>query len=261
MAIMESTSSNMSSSSQAAPNTPGAPPTPQQDQPATPIHQYNMPGTPGQSTNIGTPNASHGKMVSMYSPHPGKGATQQPINQQGATSMGNINQYSGGVQQVNTSQQPSLQHGQIMSPQGQSSIRPSNAAPTRAIIAAKQAEQLAKAQASTGVRPNLPAGVVRHVKQNPMRPQLTISGGMQQVPWTNPGGGGHPGNTNIGMRPTAASNAAMQGSNANMGQQKSDRWTDMITKNPQLAAHVIKQTRQQHQRPQQVFIFSYFARM
>ena len=87
MAIMESTSSNMSSSSQAAPNTPGAPPTPQQDQPATPIHQYNMPGTSGQSANFRTPNVSPGKIVSMYSPHPGKGTTQQPSSQQEATSI------------------------------------------------------------------------------------------------------------------------------------------------------------------------------
>jgi len=263
MAIMENTSSNMSSS-QAGPNTPGAPATPQQDQPATPIaQQYNMPGTPGQSSNIGTPNTSHGKMVSsaMY---PGKGAAQQPINQQGTTSMGNMTQFStGGVPQVNTSQQAPLSHGQLMSPQGQTSIRPS--APQRAVIAAKQAEQLAKQQASTGsLRSNLQPGVVRHVKQNPMqRPGLPMGGGMQQNQWANPGGGDfvrHPSNPNMGITATVGNSAAMQGSSATISQQKNERWINMMTKNPQLAAHVIKQTRQQQRPPQVIITFLMFEK-
>ena len=249
MAIMENTSSSMS---QAGPNTPGAPPTPQQEQqPATPIAPYNMPGTPGQS-NMAASNTSHGKMGPsvMASPHPGKGGAQQPITQPGSSMA--LNQYqTGNVQQANTSQQASLQHGQLMNPQ--QSIRPSPP-PQRAIIAAKQAEQVARAQASTGVRSNLQSGYVNPVKQVPMqRPPTAMGSGMQQTQWQNPAVSDYvrqQGNPSIRMTGAAGGNAAMQGNAANMTQpQRNGRWIDMMTKNPQLAAHVIKQQRQQ-QRPQ-----------
>ena len=261
MAIMENTSSNMS---QQGPNTPGAPATPQ-DQPATPINAYTMgPGTPGSQSNIGTPNTSHGKLGQsvMASPHPGKGSGQQAMPQPSpAGSMGMVMPYQQGgmpTQQVNSSQpsQQSISHGQmpnIMSPQ-QNTIRPSPP-PPRALIAAKQAEQVARAQA--GTRANHASGFVRPVKQGSIqRPASAMGGNMGQTQWSNSPGGDmgfvrQPVKSNIGMA-APTTNATMQQGGANASNvnlsQRNERW---MLNNPRLAAQVIKQNRQQQQQQQQ----------
>ena len=182
------------------------------------------------------------------------------MNQQhNAGSMTLINQYSSSTvqSQISTSySQQNQQHNQVCMLRSQQSMRatpPYSSAPTRAIMAAKQAEQAARAQASTGVRPTMQSSFPRPVNQGTVQRQSGASGGnIAQSQWANTGGSGYmnflrqPGNSNMGV-PDAGSNVGMQhGSTSSALLRNNSTLADILTKNPKFTAHVIKHNRIQN---------------
>lgn len=264
MALMENASSSVT---QAAPSTPGAPATPQHEQPATPVSSYVVgPGTPGSQSSVGTPNASHGKMASsmMVSPPSGKGNQLAMNTSHNVGGMNLANQYSSSTVQTQASnsftQQQNQQHNQLSMMSPQQNVRPTPpypSPPARALMAAKQAEQVARAQASTGGRPTLQSGFPRPVNQGTVQRQPGVSGGIPpQAQWANPGAGNgeinymrQPGNPGLGA-PNSGSSVVMQHASNPGTAQNDTKLVNMLTRNPEFAAHVITQNRKQHQRPQ-----------
>uniref|UniRef100_H2YZW9 histone acetyltransferase n=1 Tax=Ciona savignyi TaxID=51511 RepID=H2YZW9_CIOSA len=180
------------------------PATPKQEQPATPMSNSMMgPGTPGsQHGGPSTPNTGMGMSKQMpahiMSPHGGKGMPQQSMSQQQIRPngpMGMMNQMQPGGLTSPMSMQHQMQmqqHGaqmSMISPSHQNvpttfqgNMRPQiyhgGGPPREAVIAAKQAEELARASAHSGPRPTVPVqgGFTRTVGQT-----------MTQRPMMNPG--------------------------------------------------------------------------
>ena len=255
---MENASSNIA---QGGPNTPGAPPTPQEQ-----TSYVGGPGTPGsQNSTLGSSNPSHGKMGPslIASPHPGKGASQSSLNQHHA-SMNVVTQYPAAPQVASQQTGQRVQSG-ILSPQ-QQAIRPTppyqSPPPTRAMMAAKQAEQVARAQAST-VRPPMQSSYPRPVNQGTIQQRPGLSAPVpQQTQWVNQAGDmSFRQGANAAMQMPTSNAMQQSGKPSNIsGNQDNNKLRDMLNKNPHLTAHVIKQTRQQQQqRPHsvQVCVFKF----
>uniref|UniRef100_H2YZX0 histone acetyltransferase n=1 Tax=Ciona savignyi TaxID=51511 RepID=H2YZX0_CIOSA len=289
MAIMTATSA-----SQSGPHTPGAdnnaaPATPKQEQPATPMSNSMMgPGTPGsQHGGPSTPNTGMGMSKQMpahiMSPHGGKGMPQQSMSQQQIRPngpMGMMNQMQPGGLTSPMSMQHQMQmqqHGaqmSMISPSHQNvpttfqgNMRPQiyhgGGPPREAVIAAKQAEELARASAHSGPRPTVPVqgGFTRTVGQT-MTQRPMMNPGTMPTQWANQAQA----NSNFGIRQTAMSNMANVNSSSqqqpmgithavnNMGSMmkpgSAEKLRKLITKNPELTARVIQQSKKQNLQPQ-----------